>query len=201
MAVKMTQDNLDAVLKSIAALVQQEVLVGVPSSTAGRKDDGSPINNAEIGYLMENGSPANNVPARPHLVPGVEDALPKITAQLQKGVEAALRGDTERVNGRLDAAGTAAVSAVQLRIRNNIPPPLAPSTVANRYRQRTVKDAPKPAGKRKAEKDYAALIDAGAQAAGMSLAEIQSAAGIIPLINTGGYLKSITFVKRKKGAK
>ncbi|MDN7494837.1 hypothetical protein QZM89_06545 [Burkholderia gladioli] len=195
MAVKMTQDNLDAVLKSIAALVQQEVLVGVPDSAAGRKDDGQPISNAEIGYIMETGSPANNVPARPHLVPGVEHALPAVTKQLERGVGAALDGNVEKVGQQLHAAGTLAVSSVRLTIRNNIPPPLAPSTVANRYRQRRTK------GPRKAEKDYAALIDAGVQAAGMSLAEIQSAAGIIPLINTGEYLKSITYVVRKKGAK
>ncbi|TDV39533.1 hypothetical protein C7405_101652 [Paraburkholderia caballeronis] len=195
MAVKMTQDNLDAVLKSIAELVRQEVLVGVPDSTAGRKDEGAPISNAEIGYIMETGSPANNVPARPHLVPGVEDALPKVTAQLQRGVDAALDGNPDKVSQQLGAAGTVAVSSVRLRIRSNVPPPLAPSTVANRYRQRRTK------GPRKAEKDYAALVDAGAQAAGVSLAEIQSAAGIIPLINTGEYLKSITYVIRKKGAK
>ncbi|WP_186205916.1 hypothetical protein [Burkholderia gladioli] len=192
MAVKMTQDNLDAVLKSIAALVQQEVLVGVPDSTAGRKDDGQPISNAEIGYIMETGSPANNVPARPHLVPGVEHVLPAVTKQLERGVGAALDGKAEKVDQQLHAAGTLAVSSVRLTIRNNIPPPLAPSTVANRYRQRRTQ------GPRKAEKEYAALIDAGAQAAGMSLAEIQSAAGIIPLINTGEYLKSITYVVRRR---
>ncbi|RRA01906.1 hypothetical protein [Burkholderia cepacia] len=192
MVVKMTKDNLDAVLKSISSLVQRQVLVGVPDSTAGRKDEGEPISNAEIGYIMETGSPANNVPARPHLVPGVEDALPRVTPQLQRGVSAALNGNLDKVEQALGAAGTLSVSSVRLRIRNNIPPPLAPSTVANRYRQRRTK------GPRKAEKDYAALIDAGAQAAGVSLAEIQSAAGIIPLINSGEYLKSITYVVRRR---
>ncbi|WP_369064876.1 hypothetical protein [Burkholderia gladioli] len=192
MAVKMTQDNLDAVLKSIAALVQQEVLVGVPDSTAGRKDEGQPISNAEIGYIMETGSPANNVPARPHLVPGVEHALPAVTKQLERGVGAALDGKAEKVDQQLHAAGTLAVSSVQLTIRNNIPPPLAPSTVANRYRQRGTKS------QRKSEKDYAVLIDAGAQAAGVSLAEIQSAAGIIPLINSGEYVASIKYVVRRR---
>ncbi|WP_419687266.1 hypothetical protein ACN22W_08405 [Burkholderia theae] len=188
----MKQDHLDDVLKSIAALVQREVLVGVPDSTAGRKDEGEPISNAEIGYLMENGSPANNVPARPHLVPGVEGALPRIAPQLQKGVEAALRGDVGKIDAKLTQVGEMAVASVRLKIRSNIPPPLAPSTIANRYRQRGTKS------QRKSEKDYSALVDAGAQAAGMSLSEIQSAAGIIPLINTGGYLKSITYVKRTK---
>lgn len=192
MAVKMTQDNLDAVLKSIAALVQQEVLVGVPDSTAGRKDDGQPISNAEIGYIMETGSPANNVPARPHLVPGVEHVLPAVTKQLERGVGAALDGKVEKVDQQLHAAGMLAVSSVQLTIRNNIPPPLAPSTIANRYRQRGTKS------QRKSEKDYAALIDAGAQAAGVSLAEIQSAAGIIPLINSGEYVASIKYVVRRR---
>lgn len=192
------KDFLGDVMKWIDSIAKQEVLVGVPDSTAGRKDEGELISNAEIGYIMETGSPANNVPARPHLVPGVEDALPKVAKQLEKGAAAALSGDMATLTNSLHAAGTLAVSSVRLKIRGNIPPPLAPSTVANRYRQRTPKDALKPARKRKAEKEYAALIEAGAQAAGMSLAEIQSEAGIIPLINTGEYLKSITYVVRKK---
>ncbi|MBU9534714.1 hypothetical protein KTE49_30225, partial [Burkholderia multivorans] len=58
-------DRLDEVLKSISGLMQKEVLVGVPDSTAGRKDEGEPLSNAEIGYILEHGSPANNIPERP----------------------------------------------------------------------------------------------------------------------------------------
>ncbi|RQZ31540.1 hypothetical protein DIE14_01085 [Burkholderia sp. Bp9017] len=128
-------DRLDEVLKSIAGLVKQEVLVGVPDSTAGRKDDGEPLSNAEIGYIQETGSPANNIPARPHLVPGVQDAQPKFEPQLQKGVEAALDGDLEQVQRRLNMAGIAAQNSVRAKVNSNITPELAESTLEARRRR------------------------------------------------------------------
>ncbi|MBR7998273.1 hypothetical protein [Burkholderia vietnamiensis] len=128
-------DRLDEVLKSISGLVQKEVLVGVPDSTAGRKDDGEPLSNAEIGYILEHGSPANNIPERQHLVPGVQDARPKFEPQLQKGVEAALDGDLEKVNRSLNRAGLAAQNSVRAKINSNIPPKLADSTLAARRRR------------------------------------------------------------------
>ncbi|WP_321942068.1 hypothetical protein [Burkholderia cenocepacia] len=131
----MKVDRLDEVLKSIAGLVRQEVLVGVPDSTAGRKDDGEPLSNAEIGYIQEAGSPANNIPARPHLVPGVQDARPKFEPQLQKGVEAALDGDLEQVERRLNMAGIAAQNSVRAKVNSNIAPELAESTLEARRRR------------------------------------------------------------------
>ncbi|MBN3822348.1 hypothetical protein G3O00_01790 [Burkholderia sp. Ac-20384] len=128
-------DRLDQVLKSISGLVQREVLVGVPDSTAGRKDQGQPLSNAEIGYIMESGSPANNIPARPHLVPGVQDARPKFEPQLQKGVEAALDGDLEQVNRRLNMAGLAAQNSVRTKVNSNVAPELAESTLEARRRR------------------------------------------------------------------
>lgn len=128
-------DRLDEVLKSISGLVQKEVLVGVPDSTAGRKDEDEPLSNAEIGYILEHGSPANNIPERPHLVPGVQDARPKFEPQLQKGVEAALDGDLEKVNRSLNRAGLAAQNSVRAKINSNIPPKLADSTLDARRRR------------------------------------------------------------------
>ncbi|MDN7763790.1 hypothetical protein [Burkholderia cepacia] len=134
-------DRLDEVLKSIAGLVKQEVLVGVPDSTAGRKDDGEPLSNAEIGYIQETGSPANNIPARPHLVPGVQDARPKFEPQLQRGVEAALDGDLEQVQRRLNMAGIAAQNSVRAKVNSNIAPELAESTLAARRRRGVTRES------------------------------------------------------------
>ena len=133
-------DRLDEVLKSINGLVQKEVLVGVPDSTAGRKNEGEPLSNAEIGYIMENGSPANNIPARPHLVPGVQDARPKFEPQLQKGVEAALDGDLEKVDRSLNRAGLVAQNSVRAKINSNIQPKLGDSTLAARRRRGVMRE-------------------------------------------------------------
>lgn len=136
----MTFDRLDEILKSINGLVQKEVLVGVPDSTAGRKDQGEPLSNAEIGYILENGSPANNIPARPHLVPGVQDARPKFEPQLQKGVEAALDGDLEKVERSMNRAGLVAQNSVRAKVNSNIQPKLADSTLDARRRRGVMRE-------------------------------------------------------------
>lgn len=193
MPFKMPVDRLDDVLKSIADLVNEEVLVGIPASTAERKDgEAGPINNAEIGYVQENGSAANNVPARPFLVPGVKGVQDRSAKELGDAAGLALDGKRSLAIQKMDRVGMLAASAVKAKIGSNIPPPLKPGTIRERARQRGT------VTRRKGEQAYLDMVDAGAQAAGMSLAEIQSAAGIVPLINTGQLRNAITFVRRKK---
>lgn len=68
-------------------------------------------------------------------MPGVQDARPKFEPQLQKGVEAALDGDLEKVNRSLNRAGLVAQNSVRAKINSNIPPKLADSTLAARRRR------------------------------------------------------------------
>jgi hypothetical protein len=137
MGVKVTKDELQKVLRSIQQLASEEVLVGIPASTTERQD-GEAINNATIGYIQENGSPVNNLPARPFLVPGVQHAIPDATAQLKKGAQEALSGDAEAANKRMHAAGIVAQNAVRSHINSGVPPPLAEATLeARRRRGRT----------------------------------------------------------------
>lgn len=193
MPFKMPVDRLDDVLKSIADLVNEEVLVGIPASTAERKDgEAGPINNAEIGYVQENGSAANNIPARPFLVPGVKSIQDRAAKELGGAAGLALDGKRDLALQTMDRVGLLGASTVKAKLSSNIPPPLKPGTIRDRARQRGT------ATRRKGEQAYLDMVDAGAQAAGMSLAEIQSAAGIIPLINTGQLRNAITYVRRKK---
>lgn len=137
MTVKVTKDELANVLKSIHALVSREVLVGIPESEDARKasEDGAPIGNAEIGYIQETGSPINNLPARPFLVPGVEKALPKALEQLKRGGTKAIGGDSSAADKALNAAGMVCQNSVRATIVNVIPPPLAESTLDARKRR------------------------------------------------------------------
>jgi hypothetical protein len=128
-------DRLKEVLQSISGLVDKQVLVGVPDSTAGDRKEDEPISNAVIGYLMENGSPAANIPARPHLVPGVQAAEEKYVPHLQKAVEAALDGDLPRAEKRMASAGLVAQNSVRAKINSNIQPKLSESTLAARRRR------------------------------------------------------------------
>lgn len=130
MSLKITRDRVPDLLKAARALERRQVMVGVPSTTAGRED--GPITNAVIGYIQEHGSPAQNIPARPFLVPGVEDGEPKFTPRLKAAAQAALDGDVRKVEQRLHEAGLLAQNAVRAKMSEGIPPPLAPRTLAAR---------------------------------------------------------------------
>lgn len=177
-------DSMASVMKSINALVNKDVMVGIP---AGPARDDEPITNAQLGYVHEFGSPVNNIPARPFLIPGIEDAQPAIAAQLRAAAVAALSGAPGQVDVRLNRAGLLAVNSVKAKISSNIEPALNPETIKNRRRGRGTKSM------RKNEKAYFDLIAGGA-----TPEDAQSAAGIVSLVNTGELRNSITYVIRKK---
>lgn len=185
-------DKLKSVLESLNDLVSKKVLVGFPESAEMRTDDdGAPINNATLAYIHEHGSPAANIPARPFLVPGVEDATPKTTGELKKAAQSALDRKPGAADSSLNKAGMIAVMSVKAKLNEGDFAPLKPSTIANRKRSRNTKSM------RASEKEYRELIAAGAEAAGMSQAEIQAAAGIKPLVNTAQMRNAVNYVIRK----
>lgn len=155
-------DAMADIMKALHSLMSQDVYVGVPSDRAERKDKSQPVNNAEIGYWQEFGAPGANIPARPHLIPGIEKAKPEINAQFRAAAVAALTGKPGDVLKAMHRAGLLAQSAVRLKITEGLEPALSPLTL---YKRKHRKVAP-----RMGEK---------------------------PLIDTGGYLKSITYVIRK----
>ncbi len=159
MSVKVTRDKVASTLKAIHTLVSKDVLVGVPSDRAERPA-GEPINNAELGYIMEFGAPEANIPARPHLVPGIEHAEKRLGLRLKAGADAALRGDAIGAEKALVQAGIEGQNAVRAEITAGVSPALSPATIeARRRRGRT---------------------------------------GTTPLLDTGEYRNSITFVIRDK---
>jgi len=133
MSVTITKDRMADVLKSIESLVKERTLVGIPATNAERRD--GPINNAALGYINEFGSPANNIPARPFLIPGVEAAQSKVVKQLRKGADQALDGKLDAADKALHSAGIVAVNAVRATLSEGIPPPLKASTIAARERR------------------------------------------------------------------
>lgn len=177
MTVKMTVDKLGVVIKAISQLATKEVLVGVPQANAERDDD-QPISNAAIGYLMETGSPANNIQARPHLVPGIQDVQDEVAGRLRKAATAALTGSPSGVNAALNAAGMVGQRGVRAKITEGPFVPLAESTLRARARR----------GRKGAAKELAS------RAAGNT----PDNANAKPLIDTGQYRQAITYVVRQK---
>lgn len=134
---KVTKDRTKEVMAAIKALTKDRVLVGIPAEKAFRDpepDDPHPeINNAEIGYLNEFGVPEKNIPARPHLAPGVRNvtliAIPRI---YKEAALKALTGDTQAVADAHEKVGFTATSSVKALITEGIGPPLADSTIRDR---------------------------------------------------------------------
>ena len=151
---QMITDALPDLLRRLAAVAQRDVLVGVPAGEA--RDDGP--SNAEIGYQNEFGSPANNIPARPHLLPGVAAAQDKVAAKLTQAADAAASGRVSDAERHLHAAGLLAQNSVRRTLTTTAYRALSERTLAERRaRGRT---------------------------------------GTKPLIDTGQYRRSITYVVR-----
>jgi hypothetical protein len=180
------KDDVPAVVAAINELVGKEVLIGIPDKTTDRQqEEGQAITNATLGYIHETGSPEANIPARPFLIPGVEQAEEPALERLKKAAQVSLRGDTKSADKYLNDAGIIASNSVKKVFWSNNWEPLKPSTVANRHRQRGTK-------MREAERHYLELIGEG-----MSPADAQATAGIQPLVDTAQLRNAITYIVRK----
>ncbi|WP_375122105.1 hypothetical protein [Escherichia sp. 20412-1] len=171
-------DKTDAVLDALRHLGNREVLVGIPEDASGRDD--VPFGNAGIGYLNEYGSPAQNIPPRPHLVPGVRSVDSQTVPQLKAAAQAALDGNAAGAESALNRAGTLAANGVRRYMTITAFTPLADSTVEARARR----------GRNGATEELARR--AAGESPGTDLAK--------PLIDTGQYRRAVTHVVRDKNA-
>lgn len=133
--VTVTRDATADILRAVKALVKRETLVGIPADNASREpdeDEKVPLNNAEIGYLMENGVPEKNIPARPFLNPGIANAKDKIVQAMEAGAKKALSGDSEAADRTLNTVGIIGMNAVQAKITDGPFEPLSEVTLAKR---------------------------------------------------------------------
>lgn len=110
MSVTSSGQGLTDILEAVEALLNTEVLVGIPEGEA--REGG--MTNAQIGYLQETGSPAMNLPDRPFLVPGIELVQDKIGEFLVKAADASLSGKSQQVFNLLGKAGMTAQNSVRL---------------------------------------------------------------------------------------
>lgn len=118
MSVTATKDTAAQVVRSIEAMAGKHVVIGIPAAKAPRKGD--PISNAALGYVHEHGSPAQNIPPRPFLVPGVKAAAPDVMRVLRnaavKSIGATARRE-ELVRG-LHAAGLLAQASIKQTLKD-----------------------------------------------------------------------------------
>jgi len=183
--VKISKDNTRGFMAALAALAENRVYAGVPATTAGRKEEGTPLNNAELMFIHENGAPEANIPARPVVNPAIEHAQPELTAALAATAKSAFDKGPDGVMKGFDAVGLIAQNAMRARITTGPFAPLSPKTIAQRAAKRGTK-------RRKSETKYLELVKGG-----MAPSEAQAAAGIKPLIDTGQLRRALTYVVRK----
>jgi hypothetical protein len=143
-SVKLVKDNLPALGLSMKLLKRTDVLVGIPEDTAPRDLDpgAAPINNATIAYIQDTGSPAANIPARPFMNPGIQDAKAPIIARMKGIGEAALNGQALAILKGFYAVGLLASTAIKKRIVSGPFAPLKPATIAARERHGRTGDKP-----------------------------------------------------------
>lgn len=115
MTVTVTTDKLAQVMATMAQLVKRDVLVGIPDSAPEREED-TPLSNAQIGYILDNGSPVANIPPRPFLVPGVENVQPEIVEDFRGRREGGACG---KCRWRRARAGARRASSAELCARQD----------------------------------------------------------------------------------
>lgn len=144
--------------QALQRLAKTAVYVGIAAGSKGdTRNDGGPSNHL-LGFVHENGSPVNNIPPRPFLVPGLEANREIIVDGLKGAMDCALKGDEKKCGQALERLAIRSASAVKSYMQTADFEPLKPRTIANRNRSRLTK------GTRENERE---------------------GVGIRPLINTG----------------
>jgi hypothetical protein len=179
MPISIVKDRVNEIEKIIRELASKQVLVGIPEDKSGRRAEqgiNPVITNAALGYIHEQGSPAQNIPSRAWLVPGVAAGKDKTADYFKQAGVAAFEGDKAKADKALNIAGQYNVNTIKARISQGIPPPLKHP---RRVRGTT---AAARARNRKAQ----AAAGAGQET---------------PLIDTAQFINSINYVIRKKGGR
>lgn len=179
-AVKATGIDLEKIHEALEKLASVEVLVGVPESEAARQDEAN-ITNAGIGYLAEFGSPANNLPERPWLIPTIREHKVALSGMMVRIANQVMAGrlSAEGAHKAMDAVGITAVSHIKKKIQAGLQPPLSPVTLMRRA----------------ARGDEGAAWEISWRAAGVTMLD-----GLLakPYIDTGNFLASIKHVVVKR---
>ena len=172
-------DNWSDINRQFGELTNNEVLVGVPSDETDRQESGA-MTNATLAYIHDNGSPAQNIPARPFMRPGIDNAKERLAKVFKRGAERILDGDQNAEMEALHAAGLIAQASIRAVINAGIAPPLADSTLRARMRKRRGR--------------IGARLELESRAAGNPA----GMANVKPLIDTGQLRNSINYVIRTR---
>jgi hypothetical protein len=147
-----SRESLEKMSEALRLLADVEVLVGFPDDGTYRKAEtgetdaygraiqsveASDITNAALGYIHDNGSPEANIPARPFMLPGINEVEKRIVSKMAQVTNAVVKkgADALVVEQGMHQVGLIAKLAIQNKINEGVPPPLADSTLRARARK------------------------------------------------------------------
>lgn len=96
-------DKASKLIKGINYTKDNYLLIGIPQKKTIREDEA--ITNAELLFIHTNGSPINNVPARPVIEPALEDDMERLTSMLKDFANEAIEGNFEEAQKQLEKTG------------------------------------------------------------------------------------------------
>lgn len=134
---KVRVDGVAELHEAMVEMAKLELLVGFPEDTTGREPDPEEpewLTNAALGYIHDQGAPEVNIPARPFMLPAMDEFTPRAATQLGSLAKQILRRQvqTSGVMAEFHKLGLRAQSAIRRKINEGIPPPLSDVTLLKR---------------------------------------------------------------------
>ena len=136
-SVQKTDSRLDAVEKALQRMRKTVIYVGIAKGSDQEYRRGQPISNCDLGFVHEFGSPANRIPPRPFLVPGVKSVKVQLAQGMKAAAKAAMNGDEASFDKQMERTAIKAQVAVPNYVRQNQDQfaPLKPRTIKARLRK------------------------------------------------------------------
>lgn len=101
--IKEVTNNASKQLEAIEFIKNNGVYVGVQQKDATR--EGDDVTNAELLFIHTNGSPAQNIPARPVIEPAIHDDRERLGTMMKKAAEYVFDGKYSEALRQLELVG------------------------------------------------------------------------------------------------
>lgn len=101
--IEVSNEGFKKMMNGLDFIEKSAVYVGIPEKETSREDED--ITNAELLFIHTNGSPINNVPARPVIEPALKDDSERLSKILGKSAVSALNGNFADAEKYLKIAG------------------------------------------------------------------------------------------------
>lgn len=103
MDIKLQIKNFVNHARAMKFMKENSVYVGIPQEETTRDEDG--ITNAELLFIHTNGSPKNNIPARPVIEPAIKNDKKQLTSMMKKASRLVFEGNKQEAIRQLKLVG------------------------------------------------------------------------------------------------